>query len=108
MLQARFCRNGDTTLSARTTSSQAFARICSLGAGDVDVEALHGGADTADDFGGPECFAEQRHPAVFGLADGAKSVTFVRGLVRIEAAPREFGFDHGVRPFDCGAGAHSE
>src|ERR1700687_4136530 len=62
----------------------------------VNVKFLHCRANAADDFGEPERLAEERHPAVFGLANGTKSVTGTCRLIGIEAAARELFFELGV------------
>src|SRR5713101_4413557 len=76
--------------------------------GDIDVELLCRGTNAADDLGGPEGFAEQGHPAVFGFADGAKSVASILGLVGIEPAPRKLFFQSGVAALHRTASANTK
>ena len=79
-----------------------------LWARDVDVEGLDGGADATDDFAGPEWGAEERDPTVFEVADSAENVTFVGGLVGVDATLGKFTLDGGVRSSVGGAGADAE
>src|SRR6266481_7657650 len=58
----------------------------SVGPGNVDVKWLNRRPHPADDFAGPERLAQQRHPAVFRLANGAKRVAGVSRLVRVQPA----------------------
>ena len=80
----------------------------SVWAGDVDVEALYRGADPADDFGGPQGFAKERDPAIFGFPDSAECITVVGGLVGIQATAGKFFLERSIAAFDRGAGANSE
>lgn len=79
-----------------------------MGAGNVDVEGLGGGADAADDFAGPKRWAKERDPAIFEVADGAEKVALVSGLVGVDPALREVAFKGCVRRFRGGAGAYAE
>src|SRR6266849_2549744 len=49
----------------------------------IYVKFLHCRTNAADYLRGPEGWAEQGHPAVFGLADGTTNVTGIRGLIGI-------------------------
>src|SRR5712691_430805 len=68
----------------------------SIGPRNVDVKRLNRRPQSPDDFAGPERFAQQSHPAVFRLANGAKRVAGVRRLVRVQPALREVAFERGV------------
>src|SRR5580692_633136 len=76
---------------------------CSLRPGKVDIERLHGGADASDNFAGPECRAQQGHPAVFRLTDCAENVAFVGGLVGVYTALGEVAFECRIRIFCSGS-----
>jgi hypothetical protein len=79
-----------------------------LGAGDVDVEGLKSGPDATDDFGWPEGFAEESDPAAARLADTAKGVAGIGGLVGVQAAMEEFAFESGICVLRGGANAKAE
>ena len=79
-----------------------------IGARDVHVKRLKRGAHTADDFAGPQFFAEQSDPAVFGFTDSAECVAGVRGLIGVESAFGELAFDSGIGRLGCGADPHAE
>jgi len=79
----------------RVNAAEPWATV-SVRPRNVNVKFLHCRANAADDFGGPERLAEERHPAVFGLANGTKSVTGTCRLIGIEAAARELFFELGV------------
>src|SRR6202166_3348174 len=79
-----------------------------VGACNVHVKRLKRGAHTADDFAGPQCFAEQRDPPVLRFTDGAKSVARIGGLIGIEPAFGEFAFDGGIGRLGRRADAHAE
>src|SRR5882762_7722418 len=68
----------------------------SIGPRNVDVKRLNRRPHPADDFAGPERFAQQRHPAVFRLANGAKRVARVDRLVRIQPALRQGARERGI------------
>src|ERR1700731_3793182 len=79
-----------------------------IGARDVHVKTLKRGAHTADDFAGPQCFAEQSDPTVFRFTDSAECVARIGGLIGIEPAFGEFAFDSGVGRLGRGADTHAE
>ena len=74
----------------------------------VDVKFLCCRANAADHFRRPKRLAEERGPAIFRLADGAKDVTGVCGLIGVEASPRKLLFEFGVSALRQATGAHSE
>src|ERR1700693_1454967 len=79
-----------------------------VGACNVHVKRLKRGAHTADDFAGPQFFAEQSDPAVFGFTDSAECVARIGGLIGVEAAFGEFAFDSGIGLLGHGADTHAE
>src|ERR1700676_4208973 len=76
--------------------------------GDIDLKLLGGRTNAANDFRGPQRFAEQRYPAVFGFADGAKGVPCILGLISIEPSPRKLLLQRGVAALYRTAGADTE
>ncbi len=74
----------------------------------IYVKFLHCRTNAADYLRGPEAWAEEGHPAVFGLADGTRSVAGIRGLIGIETAVREFFLELGVAVLCRTANAHAK
>src|SRR5216684_3654837 len=74
----------------------------------IYVKFLHCRTNAADYLRGPEAWAEEDHPAVFGLADGTTSVAGIRGLIGIETAAREFFLELGVAVLCRTAKAHAK
>src|SRR5258708_24135200 len=86
-----------TTAGARLNAAESLRlAICSVRACYVDVKRLHSRAYAPDHFAGPESLAQQRHPAVFQIADGAKSVTRVRRLIGVQPAPRKLALERRI------------
>src|SRR5689334_7165158 len=63
---------------------------------DMHVKRLHRRPHAPDGFAGPKPFAQNSEPAVFQFANHAKSITRVRGLVRVQTAPGEVALELGV------------
>src|SRR5712664_1276696 len=68
----------------------------SIGPRNVDVKRLNRRSYPPDDFAGPERLAQQRHPAVFRLANRAKRVAGVGRLVCVQPALRQVAFERGI------------
>src|SRR5260370_12303641 len=74
----------------------------------IYVKFLHCRTNAADYLRGPEAWAEEGHPAVFGLADGTRRVARIRRLIGIETVARELFLKLDVTGLRRTANAHAE
>src|ERR1700722_6427083 len=79
-----------------------------VGACNVHVKRLKRGPHTADDFAGPQFFAEQSDPTVFRFTDSAECVARIGGLIGIQPAFGEFAFDSGIGRLSSRTDTHAE
>src|SRR5882724_3455439 len=73
----RVCtRNSNYSNPASTPDASIEMELAQglLWPGDIHIERLGGWTHAANHFAGPDCFAEQRDPAIFELAHCAKGV----------------------------------
>src|SRR6266446_2473595 len=95
-------------LRRRSTSAGRSRSSHSIGPCNVDVKWLNRRPHPPDDFAGPERLAQQRHPAVFRLANGAKRVARIARLVRVQPALRQVAFERGIHRLRHRARANAE
>ena len=78
------------------------------GASDVDLQLLERGATTPDHFRSPQFVTQDGQEAVFKIADGAKQIFGIRGLVSVDAALGKAAFESRVALHQGVAGAYAE
>src|SRR5258707_4837849 len=83
-------------LRRRSTNAGLSRSSHSIGPCNVDVKWLNRRPHPPDDFAGPERLAQQRHPAVFRLANGAKRIKRIRRLIGVEATACNLDFSISV------------